>query len=359
MKWKNPERSAPTRRAAIGAIAAPWFAKRAAAQVSAEPLFVHYPGGPGLGRGKRVVLISGDEEYRSEEALPQLGKILSRHHGFACTVLFAIDPKDGGINPEVTDNIPGLEALRQADLMIIATRFRNPPDAQMREIDAYVHSGRPIIGLRTATHAFNFRADSASAFKHYGWNHKGEWAGGFGKQVLGETWVSHHGHHAVQSTRGKAARGAERLPMLRGCEDIWGPSDVYTAAPPPDATLLVMGEVLAGMNPTDPPVTEYEVTRGGKKIVTHPNEPMMPIAWIREFTGRSGKKSRVFTTTMGAATDLESEGARRMIVNGALWATGMERRIPRRTNVALVGDYRPTAFGFGKYRRGLRPSDFA
>ena len=86
---------------------------------------------------------------------------------------------------------------------------------------------------------------------------------------------------------------------------------------------------------------------------------MMPVAWIREFTGRSGKRSRVFTTTMGAATDLESDGTRRMIVNGALWAVGLERRIPKRANVTLVGDYRPTPFGFGKYRRGLRPSDFA
>ena len=359
MVRKNPVAIPLTRRVAMGAIAAPFLSARAFGQGNGTPAHIQYPGGRGLGRGKRIVLISGDEEYRSEEALPQLGKILSRHHGFSCTVLFAIDPKDGTINPEVTDNIPGLEALREADLMIIATRFRKLPDEQMREIDNYVHSGRPVLGLRTATHAFNFPADSASAFKHYSWNHKGEWAGGFGKQVLGETWVAHHGHHAVQSTRGRAAKGAERLPMLRGCEDIWGLSDVYVAAPPADATQLVMGEVLTGMNPNDPPVIEYEVSRGGKKITTRPNDPMMPVTWIREFTARNGKKARVFTTTMGAATDLESEGTRRMIVNGALWAAGLERRIPRRTNVALVGDYRPTQFGFGKYRRGLRPSDFA
>lgn len=359
MPRANQQPNTLSRRAAIAAIATPFLPLRASAQSGANPLFVRYLGGRGLGRGKRVVLISGDEEYRSEEALPQLGKILSRHHGFACTVLFAIDPKDGSINPEVVDNIPGLEVLRQADLMIIATRFRKLPDNQMREIDAYVHSGRPILGLRTATHAFNFPADSNSAFKHYSWNHKGEWAGGFGKQVLGETWVAHHGHHAVQSTRGKAASAAAQHPILQGCEDIWGPSDVYVAAPPPDATLLVMGEVLAGMNPTDAPVTEYEVTRKGQQILTRPNDPMMPITWIREFTGRSGKPSRVFTSTMGAATDFASEGARRMVINGALWAVGLERKIPKRTNVELVGAYQPTPFGFGKHQRGLRPSDFA
>src|SRR6516162_559989 len=75
-----------------------------------EPWIV-YDGFDGLGKGKHIVLVSGDEEYRSEEALPQLGKILAKHHGFKCTVLFAVDPKDGTINPNVS-NIPGLEALR-------------------------------------------------------------------------------------------------------------------------------------------------------------------------------------------------------------------------------------------------------
>ncbi|HEX8202659.1 MAG TPA: hypothetical protein VF590_19435, partial [Isosphaeraceae bacterium] len=69
---------------------------------AADP-WVVYEGGQGPGRGKHVVLISGDEEYRSEEALPQLARILAEHHGFRCTVLFAIDPKDGTINPNVRD----------------------------------------------------------------------------------------------------------------------------------------------------------------------------------------------------------------------------------------------------------------
>jgi hypothetical protein len=108
------------------------------------------------GEGKNVVLISGDEEYRSEEALPQLAKILSKHHGFNCKVLFAVG-NDGTIDPNKQDNIPGLEALRKADLMIIATRFRDLPDDQMKEIVDYVESGRPVIGMRTATHAFSIK----------------------------------------------------------------------------------------------------------------------------------------------------------------------------------------------------------
>ena len=122
---------------------------------AADP-WVVFEGAEGPGKGKHVVLVSGDEEYRSEEALPQLAKILAQRHGFKCTVLFAIG-KDGTIDPNRNDNIPGLEALRSADLMIIATRFRNLPDDQMKEVVDYVESGRPIIGMRTATHAFNLQ----------------------------------------------------------------------------------------------------------------------------------------------------------------------------------------------------------
>src|SRR4051812_2497853 len=158
----------------------------------ADDQLVVYEGGDGPGKGKHIVLVSGDEEYRSEEALPQLGKILARQHGFKCTVLFAIDPQDGTINPNRNDNIPGLEALDGADLMIIATRFRDLPDEQMKHIVDYVESGRPVIGMRTATHAFNIKG--AKKYARYSFASK-EWQGGFGRQVLGETWVGHYGHH--------------------------------------------------------------------------------------------------------------------------------------------------------------------
>src|SRR5262249_15468822 len=87
------------------------------APFAADP-WVVYDGFDGPGKGIHIVLVSGDEEYRSEETLPQLGKILAKHHGFKCTVLFAINPKEGTIDPEVKDNIPGLEALKTADLMV-------------------------------------------------------------------------------------------------------------------------------------------------------------------------------------------------------------------------------------------------
>jgi hypothetical protein len=318
--------------------------------LAASDLWVVYDGFPGPGKGKHIVLISGDEEYRSEEALPQLGKILAKHHGFKCTVLFAIDPADGTINPNKNDNIPGLEALKNADLMIIATRFRNLPDEHMKHMVDYVESGRPVIGLRTATHAFNL--GKGSSYLKYTWT-SGEkgYQGGFGKQVLGETWVNHHGKHGSQSTRGLRARGMENHPILRGIKDgdIWGPTDVYTVRLPlaSDCKPLVMGQVLEGMKSTDVPVE-------GKV-----NDPMMPVAWVKTYKGSSGKTARVFTTTMGASQDLESEGQRRLLVNACYWTLGMEKKIFEQSSVDLVGEYKPLPFRFGGFKKGVKPSDLA
>ncbi len=277
----------------------------------AEDPWVVYEGTDGPGKGKHVVLISGDEEYRSEETLSALAKILAKHHGFKCTVLFAIDP-DGTIDPNNQKNIPGLEALKTADLMIIFTRFRDLPDEQMKYVVDYVESGKPVIGLRTATHAFDLR--SSKTYAKYSWNNNDKaYEKGFGKQVLGETWVSHWGGHGSQSTRGVIAKGQESHPILRGIKDgdVWGPTDVYEAHPGGDSTPLVLGAVLSGMKPTDPPIE-------GPK-----NNPMMPIAWTKTYKTESGKTARVFTTTMGASQDFESEGLRRLLVNATYWALGL------------------------------------
>ena len=317
----------------------------AASRALADDPWIVIDGARGAGQDKHVVLVSGDEEYRSEEALPQLAKILAKRHGFKCTVLFAIDRHDGTINPNQNDNIPGLESLRTADLLVLFTRFRALPDDQMREIVAYVDSGRPVIGLRTATHAFAPKADTTYA--DYGWQSK-QWDGGFGRQVLGETWINHHGQHGRQSTRGLIAPRAKEHPILRGIGDgdIWGPTDVYTVRLPlgGDSQPLVLGQVLSGMKPEDSPVV-------GKQ-----NDPMMPVAWVKSYASASGKTARVFTTTMGASQDLANEGVRRLLVNACYWALGLEDRIDARANVDLVGQYRPTSFGFGTFTKGLKPA---
>lgn len=316
------------------------FVARPAAADDAWLMFEGKDGGPGA--GKRIVLVSGDEEYRSEEALPQLAKILSQRHGFHCTVLFAIDPESGEIDPGNVSNIPGLEALQSADLMIIATRFRNLADEQMRHVVEYVESGKPVIGMRTATHAFNIPA--GAKFGRYGWKSKAEgYEGGFGRQVLGETWIAHHGKHKFESTRGMIADPEH--PIARGIDDgdIWGTTDVYQIRLPlpGDSHTVVRGAVLDGMDPDDSPVTDGR------------NEPMMPIAWTRTYEG-----GRVFTTTMGAATDLLSEGVRRMLVNATYWCLGMESEIDAGSDVSLVGDFEPTAYGFGDFVPGRKPADY-
>jgi hypothetical protein len=311
----------------------------------AVPLLgIQFEGKHGPGKGKHIVLVSGDEEYRSEEALPELARILATRHGFRCTVLFAIDPADGTINPDRKDNIPGLEALTGADLLILFTRFRELPDEQMKHIVEYVRSGRPVVALRTATHAF---ASKSGAYANWAWNNTGEgWEGGFGRQVLGETWLRHHGKHAVQSTRGILALGAERHPILRGIRsgEIWGPTDVYFVRTPlpGDSKPLVLGQVLTGMNPADPPAGDDK------------NSPMIPIAWVKTYRG-----ARIFTTTMGAAQDIENEGVRRLLVNATYWATGLEKRIRPRSNVDLVTNFKATPFKFGGFVKGVRPGDLA
>lgn len=310
---------------------------------AAQPFLVFEPRGHSL--NKNIVLISGDEEYRSEELLPQLAKILAVRHGFRCTVLFAIDPKDGTVNPDRLDNIPGLEALDSADLLVILTRFRDLPDSQMKHIVDYVESGRPVVGLRTATHAFALK--SSPTFAGYNWNRPD---GGFGRRVLGETWIDHHGRHGEQSTRGVFNPQQIAHPILTGIQDgsLWSTTDVYeTRLPlPGDSQVLVFGEVLSGMHATDAPVPGA------------PNHPMMPIAWVRTYTGAAGKAARVFTTTMATSQDLLSEPNRRLMVNACYWALGLESRIRPDSNVSLVGEYHPRPFGFGGFAKGRKPADF-
>jgi type 1 glutamine amidotransferase len=320
-------------------IAVAFLLLSAAGLALAEQAGVVYEGREGAGKGKHVVLIAGDEEYRSEEMLPQLGKVLAKHHGFKCTVLFSVNNK-GEIDPNNRKNIPGLEALKKADLMVMFLRFRELPDEQMKHIADYVESGRPIVAFRTSTHAFNF-PDRKSRYHSWHWQNKG----GFGKKVLGETWVNHHGEHGKESTLGMVSKKAKDQkakdhPIVRGLKDgdIWGPTDVY-------GKVLVLGQVVAGMKPTDPPAK-------GKK-----NDPMMPIAWVKGYKAEGGKTARVFTSTMGSAQDFESEGFRRLCVNACYWAVGLEDKIPTKSKVDLVGDYKASRFKNDGFKKGVKPAD--
>ena len=312
---------------------------------------VVYEGKDGPGKGKHIVLLSGDEEYRSEEAMTQLGRILAMRHGFKCTVLYSINPQSGEIDPLIKNNIPGIEALDSADMCVMLLRFRELPDEQMKHFVDFVNSGKPILALRTSTHAFAYSKDSTSPYAKYDWKSK-DWPGGFGRQVLGETWIAHHGWHAHEATLGVVEPSAKDHPILRGVGQVFGPTDVYTANPPADCTILLRGQVLSGMSPTDPPVE-------GKQKPTdkyEKNNPMQPLVWLRNHTGDAGKTSKIITTTMGCAMDLQSEGLRRILVNSCYWALGLEDKISPTSNVEFVGKYMPP-FGFGKFVKGIKPTD--
>lgn len=318
---------------------------------------VTYQGEHGPGHGKHIVLVAGDDaEYHSEEALPQLAKILAVHHGFTCTVLFSINPADGTIDPRANRNIPGLEALKDADLLVLFIRWRDLPDEQMKMLVDYIESGRPIIAIRTGTHPFAFK--TSKTYERYSWNSTVPgWEGGFGRRVLGTTWeeplghYGHHGLHGKQSTRAWFAPGAQDSPILRGIQngEIWVPTEVYEVhlPQPPSCRALLLGQVLSGLNPNDPPVP-------GKL-----NDPMLPVAWTNSYTGAAGKTARVFTSTMGAADDLLNAGLRRLLVNATYWAVGLEHQIPTAANVALVGDYRPHSYLSETFTPGVKPSDLA
>ena len=71
----------------------------------------------------------------------------------------------------------------------------------------------------------------------------------------------------------------------------------------------------------------------------------------------SKKKGRAFTTTMGASQDFESEGLRRLLVNGCYWAAGLEDKIAEKSQVDLVGKFEARPFRGGGFKKGVKPED--
>jgi hypothetical protein len=296
----------------------------------------------GKAHGKHIVLLSGDEEYRSEEALPMLAQLLSRHHGFKCTVLFSLNDK-GQVEPRNQQSLSHPEALDSADLILMSLRFRNWDDATMQRFEGALHRGTPIVALRTSTHAFKFPKDSK--WFRYSFNASKEtgWHRGFGRHVLGETWVNHHGEHKVEGCRSVVEPGRGEHPILRGVGTIFAESDVYETRPLSDVEVLLRGQVTASLDPDSKPVQ-------GK------NDPMQPLAWTRLYRNAKGKTNQIFLTTMGAASDLDDAQLRRLVVNACYWVVGME--VPQSAVVDVPISYRPTFYGFNTFRKGRKPVDF-
>jgi type 1 glutamine amidotransferase len=305
--------------------------------------FLSYPGGEGPGKGKHAVFIAAEESYRSELSMPLMARILSRH-GFKCTVLFAIDPKTGTIDPRVSDNISGLEQLQSADLLVLFMRWRELPDDQMKQIIDYSESGRPIIGIRNATHPFRFSKRPDSPYAKFDWASK-EPAGGWGRKVLGETWVSHYGNNLVESTRCDILNFAGSHPIFRGVHrSFWIPDDVYGISEKleGDSEPMLLGQPLSGWSSDDKPVED-------KKPV--------PIAWTKSYAAANGKKARVFTTTMGHGDAFKVDDFRRMLANACYWCMELEDRIDANSDIAVTGVYEPGPAGVGGLKAGVKPID--
>jgi hypothetical protein len=264
-------------------------------------------------------------------------------------VLFSVDP-DGTINPKNTKSLSNPAALESADAIVMALRFRAWPDEDMARFDRKLRAGTPVVALRTSTHAFN-GFPKGSPWESWNYNNQG----GFGKRVLGETWVTHWGKHKVEATRGVIEESHRANPLLRGVENIFGDTDVYEAYPPADAAILVRGVVLQGLTADSPPA-DYRKVRARDKQDQGVNDPPMPVVWTRLHRNDDGTTTRILTTTMGSATDLENEGLRRLVVNGVYWGLGLD--VPSRADVTYVDEYIPSFYGFDGFRKGLRASDF-
>ncbi|HEX9794433.1 MAG TPA: ThuA domain-containing protein [Planctomycetota bacterium] len=212
------------------------------------------------------------------------------------------------------------------------------PEAQLEHFYRYLDSGKPLIGVRTANHGFldfDYQLDGRKI--------------NFGEDVLGGSFRSHHGRWHQDSTRGLPIGAQRDHPILRGVEDVWGPSDVYRTYPegaalPAGCTALVMGQPLTGRKPTDP---------FNEKLIA------LPVAWTRTWTGRTGQNAGVFHTTMGSARDFQSAGLRRLVINASYWCLGMEDAIQADAPVDPVGPYRPLESGFHYEELGVRPRPVA
>ncbi|MEL7496718.1 MAG: ThuA domain-containing protein [Planctomycetota bacterium] len=306
-----------------------------------------YEGTDGVGKGKHIVFIANDHEYRSEQTCPLIAKLLAKHHGFKCTVLFGLD-RDGHIKAGAAD-LPGMEALEDADLLVFFTRFMKLKDEQADLLVDYFERGGPVVGLRTSTHCFN---GQSGKWAKLNFNYeKDDYRGGLGEQVFGNTWhkergQSHYGSNHKMSCTITPAKGVEHA-ILTGVGPIHAYSGAYRSQPPADATPLLQVQVLNTFQPSEEANQEKPIVNAG---------------WTREqYVAPSGKtkNARVVYTSLGASEDLLDQDARRLLTNACFWAIGLESKIANDLEVSIVGKYHPTFYTNGVYVGGVKPQDLA
>ncbi len=245
-----------------------------------------------------VVFLIGEDEYKSEKTLPTIAADLEDHLGMKYTLLFD-EHYAGAWKPEVgqrSNSFPGIDVLEDADLLVMYLRFRTLPENQLTHLQAYVDAGKPIVGIRTSTHAFHYaKADPLA--EH--WN-------SFGTRVLGAPWIYHYGH--TSSTDVSRIEAMADHPILTGVPESFHVRSwlyhVQPDYPPESATPLLIGH---SVGPGRGQVDERK-----------PN----PVAWTHTHPGGG----RVFTTTMGHPEDFKHPAYRRLLLNGIHWA--LQREIP-------------------------------
>ncbi|ODT99691.1 MAG: hypothetical protein ABS79_04195 [Planctomycetes bacterium SCN 63-9] len=226
----------------------------------------------------RAVFVIGDDEYKTETTLPKFAAQELEPRGIRCT--FAIAPEKD------KNNFKGAEALADADLLFVSARRRAPTTSQMDAIRKHISLGKPVIGIRTASHAFDTRGKAPAGHA--------EWTT-FDPDVLGGHYTGHHGNGIKPKVT--LARGAEAHPILKGVAlPIEGQGSLYKTSPlAASARMLLVGEI--------------------------PDKAPEPVAWVNVT-----EKGRVFYTSLGHPGDFEIPAFRRMLRNATFWA--LNRPIP-------------------------------
>lgn len=240
-----------------------------------------------------VVFVTGDHEYGGEETLPLIATELEKNYGLNTKVLKASP------NQNAEKNIPGMEILAQADLVVFFLRWRQLPPDQLEFIDKYLKSGKPVMGFRTSTHAFNFPKGHESEK----WNAFGEFAlnapPGWGKS--GHT---HYGHKSTTDV--SVIEAAQKHPILKGINpNFHANSWLYRVLP-------------------DYPTKGSEWLLMGKSVNPDKTAIENPVAW----TGTNSFGAKIFMTTLGHPEDFQVEDFQHLIINAIHWELG--KKVPNK-----------------------------
>ena len=226
---------------------------------------------------------------------------------------------DGAVDQDRPDHIPGLEALADADLLVLFTRFRALPPEQMRHVVDYVESGRPVVGFRTGTHAFLYPDGHPHADEFGAWNEEKIAA------LVGQRWIKHHGHFADgENFLTEVTDAPGESPILNGVDTPFRAySWLYHVEGGGDSLAEGSAPLLTGRSLRSKPLAAGEADR-------YP--PVQPVAWTKAnpFSPAGAEPGRVFFTTLGHPYDFKREPVRRLAVQGVLWALGREAEIPPR-----------------------------